>query len=112
MTTSQLCFFLAGSILPSLLIALVATRLIRTYAPKLGLIDQPNVQRKVHTSPTPLGGGIGIWLGVVGTFGVGELLLLLALSVPAVKSLVPEFAREHLAGIVNQSGNLWILLGR
>jgi UDP-GlcNAc:undecaprenyl-phosphate GlcNAc-1-phosphate transferase len=111
MTTSQLCFFLAGSILPSLLIALIATRIVRGFAPKLGLIDQPNAQRKVHTSPTPLGGGIGIWLGVVGTFAVGELMLVLALNVPAVASLVPEFAREHLSGIVNQSGNLWILLG-
>ena len=110
MTTSQLCFFLAGSILPSLLIALIATRFIRTCAPKLGLMDQPNPQRKVHTLPTPLGGGIGIWLGVVGTFAVGELMLLLALKVPAVANLVPEFARQHLSGIVNQSGNLWILL--
>src|SRR5688572_14576043 len=111
MSTSQLLLFLAGSILPSLLIALIATRLIRTYAPKLGLMDQPNAQRKVHTSPTPLGGGIGIWLGVVGTFAVGELILVLALNVPAVANLVPEFAREHLSGIVHQSAKLWILLG-
>src|SRR5688572_21404888 len=106
MSTSQLLLFLAGSILPSLLIALIATRLIRTYAPKLGLMDQPNAQRKVHTSPTPLGGGIGIWLGVVGTFAVGELILVLALNVPAVANLVPEFAREHLSGIVHQSAKL------
>jgi UDP-GlcNAc:undecaprenyl-phosphate GlcNAc-1-phosphate transferase len=111
MTTSQLLLFLAGSILPSLLIALIATRFVRSYAPKLGLIDQPNAQRKVHTSPTPLGGGIGIWLGVVGTFAVGELALVLALNVPAVGGLVPEFARQHLSGIANQSANLWILLG-
>ncbi len=111
MSTSQLLLFLAGSILPSLLIALIATRLIRSYAPKLGLIDQPNAQRKVHTSPTPLGGGIGIWLGVIGTFAVGELMLVLALNVPAVASLVPEFAREHLSGIAVQSSKLWILLG-
>ncbi len=110
MTTSQILLFLAGSILPSLLIALIATRLIRSYAPKLGLIDQPNAQRKVHTSPTPLGGGVGIWLGVVGTFAVGELMLVLALNVPAVANLLPDFAREHLAGVVNQSVNLWILL--
>lgn len=110
MTTSQLLLFLAGSILPSLLIALVATRLIRGYAPRLGLLDQPNLQRKVHTSPTPLGGGIGIWLGVVGTFAVGELMLVLALNLPAAARLVPDFAQEHLPGILNQSANLWILL--
>ncbi|MGI8981177.1 MAG: MraY family glycosyltransferase [Pirellulaceae bacterium] len=110
MTPSQLFFFLAGSILPSLLIALIATRIVRDLAPKLGLVDQPNAKRKVHTSPTPLGGGIGIWLGVIGTFAVGELMLVLAINVPAVAKLLPEFAREHLSGIVNQSGNLWILL--
>ncbi len=110
MTTSQLFLFLAGSILPSLLIALIATRLIRSYAPQLGLMDQPNSQRKVHTLPTPLGGGIGIWLGVVGTFAVGELMLVLAMNVPAVAKILPDFAREHLSGVVNQSGNLWILL--
>ncbi|MCE9529198.1 MAG: undecaprenyl/decaprenyl-phosphate alpha-N-acetylglucosaminyl 1-phosphate transferase [Planctomycetales bacterium] len=109
--TRELLLFLAGSILPSLLIALIATRIVRGLAPKLGLIDQPNAQRKVHTSPTPLGGGIGIWMGVVGAFGVGELLLLLALNVPEVQELVPDFAREHLAGIAHQSANLWILLG-
>ena len=110
MSTSQLFLFLAGSILPSLLIALIATRLIRSYAPQLGLMDQPNSQRKVHTLPTPLGGGIGIWLGVVGTFAVGELMLLVALNVPAIASLVPDFAQEHLSGIANQSAKLWILL--
>jgi UDP-GlcNAc:undecaprenyl-phosphate/decaprenyl-phosphate GlcNAc-1-phosphate transferase len=110
MSTSQLFIFLAGSILPSLLIALVATRLIRSYSPKLGLMDQPNAQRKVHTSPTPLGGGIGIWMGVIGTFAVGELMLVLALNLPAVANLLPDLAREHLAGVVNQSANLWILL--
>jgi UDP-GlcNAc:undecaprenyl-phosphate/decaprenyl-phosphate GlcNAc-1-phosphate transferase len=110
MTSSQLLLFLAGSILPSLLIALIATRFIRGYAPKLGLIDQPNAARKVHTSPTPLGGGIGIWLGVIVTFAVGELILALALNVPAIASLVPEFAREHLSGIAVQSSKLWILL--
>src|SRR5512138_3890451 len=107
MSTSQLLLFLAGSILPSLLIALVATRIIRSSSGKLGLIDQPNPERKVHTSPTPLGGGIGIWLGVIGTFAIGEVLLLLALNVPAIADLVPDFARPHLSGIVNQSGNLW-----
>lgn len=111
MSTSQLLLFLAGSILPSLLVALIATRIVRAYAPKLGLIDQPNAQRKVHTSPTPLGGGIGIWLGVVGMFAIGELALVLALNIPAVGELVPEFARQHLSGIANQSANLWILLG-
>ena len=110
MSLGQFFFFLAGSLLPSLLIALIATRLIRQYSPRLGLMDQPNPDRKVHTSPTPLGGGVGIWLGVVGAFAVGELVLLLANTIPAVAQIVPDFAREHLSGLVAQSAKLWIIL--
>ena len=33
-------------------------------APSLGLVDKPGL-RKIHLKPTPTGGGLGIWLGVV-----------------------------------------------
>jgi hypothetical protein len=57
-------FFVIACVLPSSLIALGATALMRKLAPRWGLVDQP-AARKVHVTPTPLGGGIGIWLGVV-----------------------------------------------
>ena len=79
-------------------------------AARWGLIDQPS-ERKVHTTPTPRGGGLAIWLGVVGTFAVGTArAVLLASRMPAIEALVPEFAQPHLAGIWSQSAKLWILL--
>ena len=110
MSSQTLLPFIAGSVLPSFVIALLATFVVRRYARQWRLIDLPG-QRKVHTTPTPRGGGLAIWLGVVGSFAVGQLALLLATNVPAVESLVPEFARPHLPGIWLQSGKLWLLLG-
>lgn len=109
LTLRQTCVFLLGSVLPALLVALVATGLMRWLSPRVGLIDQPN-QRKVHTSPIPLGGGIGIWLGVVGTFTAGQLAVWLVLGTPSLKELVPDFAVPHLAGIQAQAPKLWVLL--
>lgn len=110
MNLSSLVIFLAGAILPSFLIALVATYGIRKNAARFGLIDKPN-ERKVHTTPTPLGGGLGIWLGVVATFAAGQLVLSLVTTRTDLGSLVPEFAQPHLSGLVDQSPKLWILLG-
>jgi UDP-GlcNAc:undecaprenyl-phosphate GlcNAc-1-phosphate transferase len=109
MDSRNLLLFLAGSILPSLFLALAATFIIRRYAAAWGLMDEPGT-RKVHTTPTPRGGGLAIWLGVVGTFALAQLALLLAAQVPAIEALVPDFARPHLAGIWSQAPKLWILL--
>ena len=110
MTLNNLLFFLGGATAPSFLIAFLATYLLRRLAPRWGLVDHPN-QRKVHTTPTPLGGGIGIWLGVVATFAAGQLVLLLAFPGRPLAALAPAFAQAHLNGIWQQSAKLWILLG-
>jgi len=110
MSSRSLLLFVAGSVLPSLVVALFATYFVRRYAAAWGLIDQPGA-RKVHVAPTPRGGGLAIWLGVVGTFAIAQVLLLLADRVPAVSALAPDFVQPHLAGIWSQSGKLWILLG-
>src|SRR5262245_47103596 len=109
MDRSAYLLFIAGSVLPSFAIALLSTYVVRRFARQWGLIDLPS-ERKVHTAPTPRGGGLAIWLGVVGTFAVAQLFLLIADRVPAVKEFVPPFAREHLPGIWAQSGKLWVLL--
>jgi len=110
MSFHSLLVFVAGSLLPSLMVALLATYVVRRNASKWGLIDLPGA-RKVHTTPTPRGGGLAIWLGVMGTFAAAQLILLLAGSVPAIAELIPAFAREHTSGIWAQSPKLWILLG-
>jgi UDP-GlcNAc:undecaprenyl-phosphate GlcNAc-1-phosphate transferase len=43
-------------------------------APKLGLVDTPG-GRKAHKAPTPLGGGVAIWLTVVLCLGMAAILI-------------------------------------
>jgi UDP-GlcNAc:undecaprenyl-phosphate GlcNAc-1-phosphate transferase len=48
----------------ALLIAMVIIPFAKRTARRLGFIDHPN-ERKVHTSPLPLLGGVGIYLGFI-----------------------------------------------
>ncbi len=56
--------FLIAGFLTAAVFACALTPLIRWAAPTLGLIDLPG-HRKVHVQPTPRGGGIAIFLGVL-----------------------------------------------
>jgi UDP-GlcNAc:undecaprenyl-phosphate GlcNAc-1-phosphate transferase len=109
LSSQSLLIFVAGSVVPSFVVALLAAWLVRANAARWGLIDLPG-ERKVHVTPTPRGGGLAIWLGVVGTFAAAQLFVLLARSNPAIAQHVPTFAQAHLAGIAAQAPKLWILL--
>lgn len=102
--------YLIAAAIPSFVIAWIATGLVRRWAPRWGLIDRP-AARKVHLVPTPLGGGLGIWCGVVGTFALGTLAAWWVSSRPDLVARLPEFAQPHVAGIVSRLGGLWMLLG-
>jgi len=56
--------FLIAGFLVSGVLSCAITPLIRFWAPTLGLIDLPG-HRKVHVQPTPRGGGIAIFSGVL-----------------------------------------------
>lgn len=56
----------------ALAVSLVLTRVLVRWAPQLGLVDLPN-DRKVHTRPTPRGGGIAILAAVLATQCFGSL---------------------------------------
>jgi UDP-GlcNAc:undecaprenyl-phosphate/decaprenyl-phosphate GlcNAc-1-phosphate transferase len=109
MTSRQLFLFLFASLLPPFVVALITTGLMRWLSPRWGLVDQPN-QRKVHTKPIPLGGGVGIWLGVIGTFAAGSLAAWIVSSDAAWLERIPAFAHPHLSGVMAQLPKLWILL--
>ena len=109
MGAQALVLFVVASVVPSLVIAWLATYVLRRYAGRLGLVDQPG-ERKVHTTPTPRGGGVAIWLAVIATFGAGQIVLYLAENISGLQPLIPAFAKPHLAGIWAQSPKLWILL--
>ena len=48
--------------------------LARKFAPRLGFLDQPDGERKLHRQPTPLMGGLAVFLAILGTCGIVLLL--------------------------------------
>ncbi|MFI4874097.1 MAG: MraY family glycosyltransferase [Blastopirellula sp. JB062] len=89
---------------------------MRANAQRWGLIDQPN-DRKVHVSPTPLGGGIGIWIGLVGTLALAQIavgvigaLPLSHDSLPPLLGSLAKLAQLHFDGFLQQSLKLWALV--
>ncbi len=114
MTLENLTWLLCGTLLPSFFLCWSAVWLVRRWAIRWQLVDRPGA-RKVHTTPTPLGGGVAIWIGVVACFAAGQVVLWLDAmggSMAEVANLViPALARPHLAGLLHQSLALWVLLG-
>lgn len=98
------------SCVPAFFIAWISVGWVKLAAKSLGLLDQPNA-RKSHSVPIPLGGGIGIWLGVVLTFLAGTLLTLFLTQVDGLAQYAPESLRKHLPGAMTKVGQIWVLLG-
>jgi UDP-GlcNAc:undecaprenyl-phosphate GlcNAc-1-phosphate transferase len=111
-----LLIFAAACLAPAFAISFTATLCMRHFAPKIGLIDRP-AARKVHTTPTPLGGGIGIWLGVVVPLAVAQLAawFLVQNQASLEKSewfsrLVPEELAKHLEGVLYRADQMWAIV--
>lgn len=109
MTSWHSLILLAGAAMPSLVISWLATFLVRRWSPRWGLIDRP-AARKVHTNPTPLGGGIAIWLGIALPLIAGVVLVTLIKLKYFAEDMLPEIAKTHLSGVVSQSWKLVSLL--
>ena len=56
--------FMVAGFLAAAILTVILTPVVRALAPALGLIDLPG-ERKVHVQPTPRGGGIALFLGVL-----------------------------------------------
>lgn len=102
-------FFLFVCIVPSFLVALLGTAAMRKYSPRWGLIDRPSA-RKVHLVPTPLGGGIGIWLGVVLPVAAAQISAFIILRNETLRDLLPAEITRHLDGVLYRSGQMWAIL--
>jgi len=107
-------WLLIAAAAPSLLISWLAGWLMRRAAPRFGLVDKPG-HRKVHVAPTPLGGGIAIWLGLAAPLAVGQILLW---SLEATGDgyriaghwPLPATIATHVGGLLQQTPKLWIML--
>ncbi len=113
MTWANLIWLLLGTLLPSFLLCWSAVWLVRRWAVRCGLVDRPGA-RKVHVTPTPLGGGVAIWLGVVGCFAAGQTVLWMHSAGGSLEDLArritPEFVQPYVPGLAHQSTSLWVLL--
>lgn len=90
--------------LSAFLLSAALCGLTRRVAPRLGLVDRPG-GRKAHPRPTPLGGGVAIWLTMALTLGAGALL-----AGPGRSLLPPELA-EHVGGLRERAGTMAIVFG-
>ncbi len=99
------------TILPAFIISVLAVGFVKRNAQSFGLLDKPNA-RKVHTMPIPLGGGLGIWMGVMGTFLLGTLGLFFLNSNDALGQVwLPTRLQEHLRGLASRAFQIWVLIG-
>ena len=99
--------FIAACVLPSFAVAVVATAALRRWAPRWGLVDQPG-PRKVHQQPTPLGGGLAIWLAVVLPLAAASMLACDCLPV-GLAGWLPYGVADQV-NIPAGLGRLWAIL--
>jgi UDP-GlcNAc:undecaprenyl-phosphate GlcNAc-1-phosphate transferase len=108
---SQWIVWLLGvTVLPPFVICAASLYPIRRYASRLGLLDRPG-GHSTHTNVTPLGGGIGIWLGIMATFLAGTLAVMIARSIPDLQTRLPSAVIPYLDGVWSRVGQMWGLLG-
>ena len=101
---------LVVTVFPAFLIAVLAVGLVKRYASAMGLLDKPNA-RKVHTVPVPLGGGLGIWAGVLGTFLIGTVgLFAIHFNETVTKEWLPSGLLENVSGLASKAVEIWFLL--
>lgn len=102
--TSTIAGFGLGFFLLSFLLSMGLCALVIRFAGKLGFLDRPG-GHKGHQSPTPLGGGVAIWLVTVSIPALGALILLLG------ESVVPAELGRHAAGVKERGLELVEILG-
>ncbi len=105
----MLIFWLAlATLLPAFTLSCIAVGLIRRMALRWGLMDRP-MAHKAHATPIPLGGGLGIWFGVVGSFLIGGSTVWLASGINV--NLLPDVFVPHRDGLLSKASDMsWLLL--
>ena len=98
-----LVWLLVVTVLPPMLCCLIVLYPIRRFAQRLGLLDRPG-GHSTHTEATPLGGGIGIWLGIMLTFLLGTIAVLVARDSVGVQQYLPDSLVPYLDGVWSAFG--------
>ena len=76
----------------------------RRWAPRLGLLDVP-AGHKGHKAPTPLGGGVAIWLTTVLVLALGALI-----AGPG-RGMLPLELAKHVGGLWERAEELGRIVG-
>lgn len=103
-------WYLGATVLPALLISSIGGWCIRGISVRWGFVDRPGLY-KTHEQPTALGGGLAIWLALMGTFAMMWFVVLSVRWGWLSTTWLPEIARIHLPGFASQSPRLGMLLG-
>jgi len=101
-------FVLLVTVVPSFVISFCTVAIVRAAAEKLGLMDKPGY-RKIHVTPTPLGGGLGIWAGLIGTFALGTVAVYFGDSLFDPRGPLNTLS-VHLPGLRHKVSEIWVLL--
>jgi len=88
-----------GVFLVSLCFSLMLVPVVRKFAIAFDVIDQPSL-RKIHLFPTPLSGGIAVYLAILATVIAGLML----------KGILPEKFFSHAAGVMHVLPKLTVFL--
>lgn len=100
---------------------------IRHFARQLGLLDRPGGHSS-HEVPTPLGGGLGIYCGILGTVSLGTVVAWWIQDENSLESIrdwtgtylpladkIPtqlwDSASRLAAGVMYRIGDIWFLIG-
>lgn len=110
MTGWALILVFLATMVPSFVISIITVGLVRKAAVRLGLMDKPG-ERKVHTTPVPLGGGLGIWAGVLGTILAGTLAVLWMENSAFLREQLPEALQLNVSGLRQKIAEIWVILG-
>ncbi len=100
---------IALATVPPLLVSWISLYSVRRHADRLGLMAKFS-GHSTHKTITPLGGGIGIWLGIMLPMVIGTIVVLLAANSDSFANLVPSRLQPFFVGILSRMGQLWGLL--
>lgn len=103
-------WFVAACVVPACLVSWGVTALMRVVAPRVGLVDQP-AARKVHSVPTPLGGGLGIYCGFVIPVLIAQGAASWLWDVQPPPGWLPAEMTALLPGLLERGREVWLLVG-